>query len=135
MSTRSFTVAQANEALRELRPAAEEMVRRRRALLEAESRRAAIAARVAGNGGRLNAREVVALEATARHEGEALARCIARIEAVGVLIKDLDVGLLDFPARQGDQDVLLCWRVGEPEVAWWHGVDEGFAARKPLQGL
>ena len=132
MSRRSFTVAEANEALGELRPVAEEMVRHRRALLEAETRRAAIAERVTGNGAGLNPRELVALDATARTEGEALARCIARIEAVGVLIKDLDVGLLDFPARRGDEDVLLCWRVGEAEVAWWHGLDEGFAARKPL---
>ena len=111
---------------------AEEMVRRRRALAQAESRRAAIAARVAGNGAGLDARELVSLDKALETEGEALARCIARIQARGVLIKDLDVGLLDFPARHGDDDVLLCWRVGEPEVAWWHGLDEGFTGRKPI---
>jgi hypothetical protein len=53
-------------------------------------------------------------------------------EELGVLVKDLDRGLVDFPALRGDEEVLLCWEVGEDEVAYWHGVDEGFAGRKPL---
>ncbi|MBD0349124.1 MAG: DUF2203 domain-containing protein [Thermoleophilia bacterium] len=132
MVRRSFTVAEANEALGVLRPVAEEMVRRRRALVEAESRLSELGAHIAGNGAGLDPRELAALDATARNEGEALARCIARIEERGVLIKDLDAGLLDFPAQHGGDEVLLCWRVGEPKVAWWHGLDEGFAGRKPL---
>jgi hypothetical protein len=49
-----------------------------------------------------------------------------------VQVKDLDRGLVDFPALHDGEEVLLCWQVGEDEVAYWHGVDEGFAGRKPL---
>ncbi len=108
------------------------MVLHRRSLVESELRREAITEHVAGNGEGLDPRELVALHELAQKEGEALARCISRIQAAGVQVKDLDEGLLDFPARRGDEEVLLCWRVGEPEVAFWHGLDEGFAGRKPL---
>ncbi|MFN2472091.1 MAG: DUF2203 domain-containing protein [Gaiellaceae bacterium] len=132
MDRRLFTVAEANKALTELRPLAEEMVRRRQGLAEAEERHAAVQEHVAGNGAGLDPRKLAALHALTRREGEALARCVDRIQARGVLVKDLDTGLLDFPARRGGEDVLLCWRPGEPDVAWWHGEDEGFADRKPL---
>jgi hypothetical protein len=48
------------------------------------------------------------------------------------LVKDLDTGLVDFPALHKGEEVLLCWQFGEDEVTHWHGVDEGFAGRKPL---
>jgi hypothetical protein len=47
-------------------------------------------------------------------------------------VKDLDRGLVDFPALHRGEEVLLCWQVGEGEVAYWHGLEEGFAGRKPL---
>ena len=50
----------------------------------------------------------------------ALARCVSRIQAAGVQVKDLESGLLDFPPARGGEEILLCWRVGEPEVACWH---------------
>jgi hypothetical protein len=50
-----------------------------------------------------------------------------------VQVKDLDEGLIDFPAKHpGGDTVLLCWRLGETDVAYWHGLEEGFAGRKPL---
>jgi hypothetical protein len=53
---------------------------------------------------------------------------------VGVQVKDLDRGLIDFPARHParDETVLLCWQLGEEAVEYWHGLEEGFAGRKPL---
>ena len=47
-------------------------------------------------------------------------------------MKDLDDGLLDFPSLREGEEVLLCWRLGEEEIAFWHGPEEGFAGRKPL---
>lgn len=58
---------------------------------------------------------------------------VARIEAQGCVIKDLDVGLIDFPAVMDDQQVFLCWKLGEERIRYWHHVDEGFAGRKPLE--
>ncbi|MBI4469277.1 MAG: DUF2203 domain-containing protein [Acidobacteria bacterium] len=59
-------------------------------------------------------------------------RQIREIETTGVLIKDLEVGLFDFPHQLGDRVVLLCWKHGETEIDWYHDVDTGFADRKPL---
>src|SRR6185312_4774468 len=57
---------------------------------------------------------------------------IAEINAIGVQVKDLDIGLLDFPCIVEDEIVLLCWRVGEDSIQYWHGLEEGFAGRKPI---
>jgi hypothetical protein len=65
-------------------------------------------------------------------EAEAVAAAVNELNRLGVLVKDLDRGLVDFPALRRGEEVLLCWQVGEEEVAFWHGVDEGFAGRKPL---
>ena len=54
------------------------------------------------------------------------------IDAMGVQVKDLDIGLLDFPCEVGGQIVLLCWKLGEKAITHWHGVSEGFAGRKPV---
>lgn len=58
---------------------------------------------------------------------------VARIESQGCLLKDLDIGLIDFPAVMDDQQVYLCWKLGEERIRYWHHMDEGFAGRKPLE--
>jgi len=57
---------------------------------------------------------------------------MAEVEAIGVQIKDLDMGLLDFPCVVDDQIVLLCWKYGEEKIEFWHGLEEGFRGRKPI---
>jgi hypothetical protein len=58
------------------------------------------------------------------------------LEQIGCVLRDVDSGLVDFPARvRGGRTVFLCWRLGEPEIAFWHGTNEGFAGRKPLAQL
>jgi hypothetical protein len=57
---------------------------------------------------------------------------IAEINAIGVQVKDLDIGLLDFPCVVEDEIVLLCWKFGEDDIQFWHGMEEGFAGRKPV---
>lgn len=59
-------------------------------------------------------------------------QAVEEIQAAGVLIKDIESGLIDFPAVLGGREVLLCWRLGESQIEHWHGVDEGFAGRKPI---
>jgi len=61
-----------------------------------------------------------------------LQEAMTQIEQIGVLVKDLDIGLLDFMARYQDRDVCLCWKLGESEIRFWHGADEGFRARKEI---
>jgi len=58
---------------------------------------------------------------------------IEALEAIGVMIKSVDEGLLDFPSKRFDEEVWLCWKAGEAEIKFWHGKDEGFMGRKPLE--
>ena len=132
MPERHFTPEEANELLAEVRPVAEELVARRRELAVTTARRARLVARIAGNGGDFDPQEPRAVEEELEREATAIVRCVERLEGLGVLVKDLDRGLVDFPALRGGEEVLLCWQVGEEQVAHWHGLDEGFAGRKPL---
>jgi hypothetical protein len=59
---------------------------------------------------------------------------VDRIVALGGVVKDLGMGLVDFPHELRGREVNLCWKYGEHEIRYWHGLDEGFAARKPLEG-
>ena len=132
MDQRYFTAEEANEALLEVRPLTEELVGHRRALVELQERQSAVTARIAGNGGNVEPHELEEVQAQLDEEVAGIARCVARIHEVGALVKDLDEGLVDFPATRGGRDVLLCWRLGEDEIGFWHGLDEGFSGRKPL---
>ena len=132
MAERYFTPEEANALLDEIRPLAEALVAHRRAMAVTATRQARLVQRIAGNGGDFDPQEPRTLEEEFRREDEAVVRCIEELQRLGVLVKDLDRGLVDFPALRGDEEVLLCWQVGEDEIAYWHGVDEGFAGRKPL---
>lgn len=57
---------------------------------------------------------------------------LAEIDAIGVQVKDLDQGLLDFPSVLDGRSILLCWKLGEKQIAYWHSPEDGFAGRKPL---
>ncbi|MGC1380739.1 MAG: DUF2203 domain-containing protein [Candidatus Baltobacteraceae bacterium] len=61
-----------------------------------------------------------------------IGRLIYRIEAFGCVVKDIDLGLVDFPAMLHDEAVYLCWKLGEPVVGYWHGIEEGFSTRRAL---
>ncbi len=132
MATRYFTPAEANDALEEVRPLTEELVKHRRALVELQERLAALTARIAGNGGDLEPRELQDAQEALDEEVAGIARSVARIHEAGGLVKDLDVGLVDFPAQRGGEEVLLCWRLGEDEIGYWHDLEEGFSGRRPL---
>jgi hypothetical protein len=107
-------------------------VAHRRAFTVAAARRARLSQRSSGNGGDFDPQEPSELQAQLERETEAVAHAVEELQKLGVLVKDLDRGLVDFPALRGREEVLLCWQVGEDEVAFWHGLEEGFAGRKPL---
>jgi hypothetical protein len=132
VTARYFTPEEANELLPSVRPLVEQLVSHRRALAVATVRHARIATKIAGNGGGVRPHEVDELQSTIDAEAAGIVRCVEELQALGVLVKDLDQGLVDFPARNGDDEVLLCWRLGEDEVAFWHALDDGFAGRRPL---
>lgn len=129
-SHRLFTLAEANECVPRLRVLIERL--QRCALALARERDAWSAA----HGGGDVAPDVLLRERpAARAAADELQGVMAAIEESGVQLKDLEIGLVDFAAEHDGRTVLLCWQYGEPEVAFWHGVDEGFAGRKPLAGV
>jgi hypothetical protein len=132
MAERHFTPDEANEALQRVRPVAESLVAHRRSFTVAAARRARLAQRISGNGGDFDPQEPSELEEQLEREAQAVARAVDELQELGVLVKDLDRGLVDFPALRDGEEVLLCWQVGEDAVAYWHGLEEGFAGRKPL---
>ena len=133
MAQRYFTAEEANELLPEVRLAAEELVEHRLAARAVAAKRAQLVTRIAGNGGDFDPQEPRELEEDFERETAAMAEAVERLERLGAIVKDADRGLVDFPAlRKSGEEVLLCWQVGEDEIAYWHGLEEGFAGRKPL---
>ena len=132
MPARFFTPEEANEALARVRPLVERMVEARRMLLEVQRRQAELVARVASNGGGLSPPDVSAVAAEVQQTSAELVAVVEELQELGVQVKDLDRGLVDFPCLHRGREVLLCWELGEDEVAYWHGAEEGYAGRKPL---
>jgi hypothetical protein len=129
---RVFTLEEANAALAGLRPVVEQMVRHRAELTLAQEEQAELVARIASNGGDLEPSDLHRAAETIQRAADAISACAEQIDAAGAQIKSLEEGLLDFPARRGDEIVLLCWKLGEDEIGFWHRTDEGYAGRKPV---
>lgn len=129
---RYFTPEEANGALAEVRPLVERMVAHRRAHVEALTRQEELEGRIRGNGGDIPPATLAAVAEEVDTEARELARVINLITAHGAQVKDIDEGLIDFPARSGGETVLLCWKLGEDEIRYWHAVEDGFAGRREL---
>jgi hypothetical protein len=129
-----FTPDEANAALAEVRPLVERMVSERRSLVALGEELEAVQALIGGNGGSLDAGRVGDLQEAVAGAAATLAATVDELTGRGIQVKDLDRGLVDFPARHPESGatVLLCWELGEPAVDHWHGLEEGFAGRKPL---
>lgn len=131
---RFFTPDQANGALPVVRPLVERLVEERRSYVTLGAELEEVQALVAGNGGSLDAGRVGELQESVARAAAELAAIVGQINELGVQVKDVDRGLIDFPARHPENGgtVLLCWELGEPDVGFWHGLEDGFAGRKPL---
>jgi hypothetical protein len=129
---RTFTPEEANDLLAEVRPLVERMVERRADLLAARARQAEVAAQVGGNGGGMDPRVPATLAEAATEAESGLHAAVRGLLELGVQVKDPDSGLVDFPSEREGEPVLLCWQLGEERVAFWHGLEDGFAGRQPL---
>ena len=132
---RHFTLEQANAALPDVRPLAERMVAHRAKVAVLLSRRAELTSTIAGNGGDLDPGELARVEAEIAEEAKGVAQCVNQIHGLGAQVKDADEGLVDFPALREGVEILLCWKLGEDEIAFWHGLEDGFAGRQPVDDL
>lgn len=122
MTGKRYTVQEANDLLPYLAPA---LVELREKYEAAEEERGEIAKRSSGNG---HGHPATGPSPTLARVGE----LAGRIEEWEIELRDLESGLVDFPALIDGEDAWLCWRLGEPEVAFWHPKNEGFSARRPL---
>ena len=123
----SFTPQGASKLLSDIRPKIKELMERKKmvAALHAEIERYALLG--------IDTQESLQKAATLDQLVDGMTKKIAELEDFGVVIKDLDYGLVDFPAERYGEKVLLCWKYGEPEVIYWHKPLEGFSGRKPLR--
>jgi hypothetical protein len=80
----------------------------------------------------VNRDEVLTVRRRRDAAGRELRNTINEVQEFGCVVKDLDMGLLDFPTLFKGREVYLCWKLGEPSISYWHGVDEGFAGRKEI---
>ena len=130
---RLFTLTEAERTRQELEPFLVEAMDSRKKLSGLENELSAVAARIMMMGGVLVPYDkLAAVRMEHNHLGEILKSALNRILETGCIIKDLEVGLLDFPAVIDKQDVYLCWKLGEDRIRYYHRQDEGFAGRKPL---
>ena len=130
---RIFTLSEAEGTRKEIEPILTEAVSCQRKLAVVEKDLSAASARIMMMGGVIVPYEKLAkLRLKQEHLTEAIREAIDRIHATGCLVKDLDIGLLDFPAIIDNEEVYLCWKLGEDRIRFYHRQDEGFKARKPL---
>ncbi|HEX3331681.1 MAG TPA: DUF2203 domain-containing protein [Gaiellales bacterium] len=131
---RRFTLDEAQQLLdSELRVLAERMVEERAKSRDLEARWRKLVIAIGSNGGNMERPEVRDLQEAVEASHAELKEIVAKFTAEGVQVKDMDRGLIDFPAEVDGQDALLCWHVGEERIAFWHSPEDGFAGRKPLE--
>jgi hypothetical protein len=133
MSERTFTLSEAQQLLPVLESLLRTAIESKNAVEQANTTHARLQNRIFVSGG---LRVDIVATLRVKNEGEKAAQrlkdAVAEITAAGVQVKDLNMGLLDFPCKVDDQIILLCWKMGEPTITHWHGTDEGFAGRKPI---
>lgn len=137
MENKTFTLAEANMLLPVLESLLRQAIRAKEVIEQVDAELQNVSHRIFLNGGTLL--NVVALAARKAEREKAVQQIkdsVEEIHATGVQVKDLDVGLLDFPCIVEGETVLLCWKLGEPhQIEHWHGLQEGFAGRKPIATL
>ena len=130
---RIFTLTEAERTRAEVEPVLIEAMESRRKLGELSEELGQIASRIALAGGMVvNYEEAARLRRAHDRVAMATKDAVEKIESHGCVVKDLDIGLLDFPAILGNEEVYLCWKLGEDRIRFWHRQHEGFAGRKPL---
>jgi hypothetical protein len=127
-----FTRDEAESLIPRITPMLREIQQLRRAQLTHDEAVAADRAKVLGNGHmppeKLREHQLGSVSAE-----QHIVRLVRALSELGILIKDLDTGLVDFPTLRQGREVYLCWQLDEPHISWWHEVETGFAGRLPLE--
>ncbi len=134
MADRHFTLEEANNLLPRLAPILRRLIAVRQEMAEKHRKMEELRAHVRGNGATAEGRLFAQLKEEVDSIASDLRQGIEEIQGFGCVIKDLDIGLIDFPALRLEEEVYLCWKLGEERIMFWHEVHEGFAGRKPVGG-
>jgi hypothetical protein len=128
-----FTLAQAQSLIPRVDRLLREAIALKSGFIEAERALQSFNERIMLMGGMIVDRDQF-LQAKSRRESESarLRNAVEQLQEIGCVVKDLDIGLVDFPTLFRGQEVYLCWKLGEPAIEFWHGVDEGFRGRKAI---
>ena len=133
MSNRTFTLAESQRLLPILESLLKTAISSKQLIEQVDSELQELGHRIFLNGGTLvNVLEVARRKSEREKAVQRAKDAVAEIHATGVQVKDLDIGLLDFPCKVEGEIVLLCWKLGEEKIAHWHSPEEGFAGRKPI---
>jgi hypothetical protein len=129
---RLFTPREANSALDQVRPVAERLVALRARMHELAETQSENILAIGGNGVGYAATDLTAARGGLEQLAEEAAAAVRELDELGVVVKDLDLGLLDFPGMRDGEEIELCWRVGEDAVEYWHPLEAGYRGRKPI---
>lgn len=130
---RLFSLTEAERARTELEPVLLEAMEARRRAKAIDEKMTELATRIQMSGGmRFDYQQAGQQRLEQNHLEGSIATALEKIHSTGCVVKDLDVGLLDFPGRLNDEDIYYCWRVGEDRIRFYHRQDEGFAGRRPI---
>jgi len=133
MSDRTFNLDEAHTLLPVLESLLRTAISGKKLMEEVEAEMQSLTQRIFINGGTHVDVVAVARRKAERAKAEQRAKdALAEIDSIGVLVKDIDTGLLDFPCEVDGRIVLLCWKMGETSITHWHSTEEGFAGRKPI---
>jgi hypothetical protein len=133
MPTRTFSLDEAQTLLPVLESLLRTAIRGKKLIEDVDAEFQDTAHRVFLNGGTLlNVVRLARRKAEREKTVQRVKDAVAEIDATGVQVKDLDIGLLDFPCRVNGEIILLCWKMGEKSITHWHNTEEGFAGRKPI---
>jgi hypothetical protein len=133
MSDRTFTLEEAQTLVPVLESLLRTAITGKNVMEDVEGELQALGHRIFLNGGTHVDVVPLARRKAERAKAEQRAKdALAEIDSIGVQVKDLDIGLLDFPCEVDGRIVLLCWKMGETSITHWHSPEEGFAGRKPI---
>ena len=125
---RYFTLEEANETLNLIRPWMDEVQAIRHKIMDSQPEAWTAIEKSVGNGGNRALSKLI-------QDFDKLDSLVHQILDTGALIKDVNIGLLDFPAMRQGQEVYLCWQYGEGDIAFWHEIDAGYAGRQPIDSF
>ena len=133
MADRTFTLDEAHSLLPVLESLLRTAISGKKVMEEVQAEQQELSHRIFLNGGMFLDVVPLARRKAEKIKAEQRAKdALAEIDSIGVQVKDIDIGLLDFPCEVEGQIILLCWKLGEQSITHWHGTQEGFAGRKPI---